>query len=365
MRFTTAISEGVTVVQQAINDKVKQLAHIWQRLRQWQAKRMTNRSQEGQHPFWAIVQKEVADYIHSWRINILFAIIGLTCLGSLYTAVTTIRDATSASEANEIIQGSYLFLKLFTVSDGTLPTFIAFVGFLGPLLGIALGFDAINSERNNGTLVRLMAQPIPRDYVINAKFVAALFVVAALFFVLGFLVMGLGLLITGIPPTPEEFWRIVFFLIASIVYVAFWLNLGILFSVRFRQAATSALASIAVWLFFSVFYSMIVQLLVRATAPTAVRDVEQLVGYQRFVQNIMRLSPSQLFTEATTTLLTPSVRTLGPLTTEQVTGAIPSPLPLGQSLLLIWPQLTGLIALTSVCFGLSYVLFMRQEIRSR
>ncbi len=341
------------------------LQRVWQPFRKWQAERWSRRTKKEQHPFWAIVHKEAADYIHSWRINILFAIIGLTCLGSLYTAVSAIRDAAEDTEASDVLQTSGLFLKLFTVSDGTLPTFISFVAFLGPLLGIALGFDAINSERNKGTLVRMLAQPIPRDYVLNAKFVAALSVISVLFFILGFLVMGLGILITGIPPTLEEFWRILFFLISSIVYVAFWLNLGILFSVRFKQAATSALASIAVWLFFSVFYSMIVQLLVRATAPSSVQNVEELLGYQSFIQNVMRLSPNHLFTEATTTLLSPSVRTLGPLTMEQVAGAIPSPLPLGQSLLLIWPQLTGLIALTAACFGLSYVWFMRQEIRSR
>ena len=61
----------------------------------------------------------------------------------------------------------------------------------------------------------------------------------------------------------------------------------------------------------------------------------------------------------------PSVRSLGPLTMEQIQGAIPSPLPLGQSLLLVWPQVTGLIAATIVCFALSYVAFMRIEIRSR
>lgn len=361
--------------QQAVNSKGNQkgstrfnfgkLARIWKPIKEWKNKQAAKKRPEERHPFWAIVQKEVADYIHSWRINILFAIIALTCLGSLYTALTSLRDAASSPEAEELVEGSNLFLQLFTVSDGTLPSFIAFIGFLGPLLGIALGFDAINSERNNGTLVRMMAQPIPRDYVINAKFVAALFVIAVLFFVLGFLVMGLGILITGIPPTPEVFWRIVFFLIASTIYVAFWLNLGILFSVRFKQAATSALASIAIWLFFSLFYSMIVQLIVRATAPTQATNVQELVSYQKFVQNLMRLSPSQLFSEATTTLLTPSIRTLGPLTMEQVAGAIPSPLPLGQSLLLIWPQVTGLIALTTICFGLSYILFMRQEIRSR
>lgn len=61
----------------------------------------------------------------------------------------------------------------------------------------------------------------------------------------------------------------------------------------------------------------------------------------------------------------PSVRSLGPLTMEQVYGTIPGPLPLGQSLLLVWPQVTGLIAATVICFALSYVSFMRREIRSR
>src|SRR5699024_2720163 len=142
-----------------------------------------------------------------------------TCLGSLYTAISTIQDVISSSDesAKEVVKDSYLFLKLFTVSDGTLPAFITFVSFLGPLLGIALGFDAINSERNRGTLTRLMAQPIPRDYVINAKFVAALMINIVLFFSLGFLVMAFGILIIGIPPTSEEFLRIIVFLCLCIV----------------------------------------------------------------------------------------------------------------------------------------------------
>jgi ABC-2 type transport system permease protein len=46
-------------------------------------------------------------------------------------------------------------------------------------------------------------------------------------------------------------------------------------------------------------------------------------------------------------------------------GTIPGPLPAGQSLLLVWPQLTGLIAATVLCFALSYYSFMKKEIRSR
>ncbi len=83
------------------------------------------------------------------------------------------------------------------------------------------------------------------------------------------------------------------------------------------------------------------------------------------MQNIARLNPGQLFSDSTTTLLVPSVRSLGPLTMEQMMGAIPSPLPLGQSLLLVWPQATALIAGTIVFFAIAYSMFMRREIRSR
>ncbi|WP_036600775.1 ABC transporter permease [Olivibacter sitiensis] len=313
------------------------------------------------HPFWVIVNKEIRDYVSSWRFVILLVLILLTCFGSLYTSITNLGKSIKADDPD----GAFFFLKLFTVSDGSLPPFHVFIGFLGPLLGIALGFDAINSEQHAGTLSRVMAQPIHRDYLINAKFVAALIVIGTLFFALGFMVMGLGLFIVGIPPTAGEFLRILFFLLLSVLYVAFWLNLSILFSIRFKQAATSALTAIAIWLFFTVFYQIIVNLIARAIIPDGASSPQQMMAYQNLVMNMLRIVPSQLYSDATTTLLMPSVRSLGPLTMEQVYSAIPSPLPLGQSLLLVWPQLTGLIAATVLCFAISYYLFMRKEIRSR
>ena len=313
------------------------------------------------HPFWVIVHKEIADHVHSLRFIILISIIVLTCMGALYTALTNIGAAIKPDDPD----GSFLFLKLFTVSDGTLPSFVLFINFLGPLLGIALGFDAVNSEQNKGTLSRMLAQPIHRDCIINAKFVAALIIIGALLFALGLLVMGCGLIAIGIPPTPEEFWRIILFIITGIFYVAFWLNISILFSLCFRQAATSALASVAVWLFFSVFYAMIVNVVAKALSPSGMVSVYHQISYQKFILGLMRLAPSELFNEATTTLLMPSIRSLGPLTMEQLQGAIPSPLPLGESIMIVWSQLTGWIAATVVCFAISYIVFMRREVRSR
>jgi ABC-2 type transport system permease protein len=313
------------------------------------------------HPFRAIVYKEISDHVRSWRFIILVAIIALTCFGASFSALTGLSKAVKEIKTDD----TFFFLRLFTVSDGNLPSFFVFISFLGPLLGLGLGFDAINSEHNRGTLSRVLAQPIHRDYLINAKFIGALAVICVMLFVLGFLVMGVGLLAIGIPPTAEEFMRIIFFLLLSFVYVAFWLNLSIFFSIRFRQPATSALSGIALWLFFTIFYPMIVNLLGKALEPTFMSSNGYITFYSGLMKVLSFLMPNQLFSDATTTLLLPTVRSLGPLTMEQISGAIPSPLPLVQSLMIVWPQVTGLIAATILCFVFSYISFMKKEIRSR
>ncbi|GIP54850.1 ABC transporter permease [Paenibacillus vini] len=315
--------------------------------------------------FWVMVKKEIGDHIRSWRFGILIGIIILACVGSIYSAVTAIRDGTLDKTGNG---ESFLFLRMFTLTSSSLavPSFATFLSWLGPLLGIALGFDAVNSERNKGTLGRLLSQPIYRDDFIIAKFISSLFLIFIVVFSLGFLVMGLSLLTIGYPPSPEEFCRIVLFLVIAVIYIGFWLNLSILFSIRFRQAATSALSSIAVWLFFTIFYGMIIGMINSATAVSSTQpDPAAQLRQMNLILTLNRLSPTELFSETITTMLSPGIRTLGPLTMDQLVGAIASPLPLGQSVILVWPQLTGLIAATIICFGISYALFMRQEIRAR
>ncbi len=298
-------------------------------------------------PFWVMVQKEISEHVRNWRFIILVALILLTTVGSIYTVLSIIRDNAAQISSNT----TFLYLKMFTKSNNNLPPFITLISFLGPLLGIALGFDAVNAERNKGTLSRVISQPIPRDHFINSKFVGALTVIFILVFSLGLLVLGLGILYIGVPPALGEFLRIIIFLIFTCIYIAFWLNLGITFSIVFRQSATSALSALAIWLFFTVFYSMLVNVITGVSSSVNLSLI------------LSRISPNYLFDELTTVLLTPSIRSLGALSFEQIYGAIPSTLPLGQSLLLAWPHITALLAATMICFGISYVLFMKQEIR--
>lgn len=313
-------------------------------------------------PFFVMVRKEVADQVHSWRFIILAGVILFTFLASMYVSMVNISKAVSDFRDPDRL---FLYLKLLTTSDGSLPPFHVFIGFLGPLLGISLGFDAVNSEQANGTLIRLMAQPVYRDTVINAKFVASLIVISTLFLSLCLLMIGGGLVITGVKIEPSEVIRILCFVVLSVIYVSFWLNLSILLSVKFRQPATSALTAIAIWLFFTIFYQVLVNIVVKALLPDPdLLSQDQLVSYNGIILTFLRFVPSQLYADGTTTLLMPSVRSLGPLTMEQMAGAIPSPLPLRESLLVVWPQVSGLIAATVVCFALSYYLFMRREIRT-
>ena len=66
-----------------------------------------------EQPFWVIVNKEIRDHVRSWRFIILLAIITLTCLGALYTSLTSMHEAVKSGD----VEDTFFFLKLFTVSD--------------------------------------------------------------------------------------------------------------------------------------------------------------------------------------------------------------------------------------------------------
>ncbi|QKJ33281.1 ABC transporter permease [Mucilaginibacter mali] len=309
-----------------------------------------------------MVHKEMADHIHSWRLSILIALIVLTFTASMYVSLGHIRSAVADTKDPDHL---FLYLKLLTATDNSIPPFHVFLSFLAPLLGISLGFDAVNSEQNNGTLTRLMAQPVYRDNFLLAKFVSALLIVSTLFIALALLMIGGGLLFTGVRMEPAELLRVVGFIAITIVYVAFWVSLSVVLSILFKQAATSALTAIGIWLFFTIFFQIVINLVVRAVMPDpAYLTQAELIRYNDVILNLLRIAPNQLYSDAVTTLLMPSVRSLGPVTMEQMAGAIPAPLPLKESVMIVWPQVSGMLAATAGCFALAYSLFMRREIRS-
>jgi len=165
-----------------------------------------------------VTLKELSDHLASARMRVLEWLVVLTALAAVYGAIQQVRDITA--------EDPFLFLRLFTTAREPLPSFVAFLGFLAPLMAIGLGFDAVNSEHNRRTLSRILSQPIYRDALLFGKFLAGLAILAISLTALWLLVIGLGLVMLGVPPGAEEMGRALIFLLVTIAYAGVWLALA-------------------------------------------------------------------------------------------------------------------------------------------
>ena len=307
----------------------------------------------------AVVHRELTDNLTSARMRLLQALVFIAGFAAAYSAIGEIKSTVG--------EDPYVFLKIFTMAKEPLPSFLAFLGFLIPIVAITLGFDAINGEFGRRTMSRILAQPIYRDALLVGKFLAGLATLAVFLTALWLFMMGLGMLLIGLAPSFEEILRGLMFLVAAIAYGGVWLAVAILCSILFRSAATSALASLSLWLLFAVFWAMMVPLLTGALVQIDEFDPSSIIAAVDTAQALNRISPNTMFAETALAMLSPSTRTLTPLQLmlPRLHGAVlGTPLPLSQSLLLIWPQLTGLIATMVLLFTAAYVAFQRQEVRA-
>ena len=304
-----------------------------------------------------VALKEAADHMTSARMHLVMLLVLLTAGGAIYGAIGEIKDTVG--------QDAFLFLRLLTTARDPLPSFVAFLGFLLPLVAIALAFDSINGEYSRRTMSRILAQPIYRDALLMGKFLGGLLVLAICLVTLWLLMTGFGILLLGLPPSGEEILRGLAYLLCSLAYAGVWLAVALLFSTVFRSPATSALAALAVWLLFAMFWSMLAPLIAAAIAPLDPLDPATAVQQAEMQQAVSRISPNTLYGEMTLALLNPETRTLGLVFMSQLRGALMgAPLPFSQSALLIWPQLAGLVAAMVLVFTIAYVAFQRREIRA-
>jgi ABC-2 type transport system permease protein len=306
-----------------------------------------------------VVAKETADHLSSIRMEIIEGLVLLLALVLAWLSSGNIRAT--------IGESPFLFLRLLTIRPDPIPfSFVEMLGLVTPILAIALGFDAINTEFNQRTMSRLLAQPIYRDALLLGKFLARLLALTIALASLWLLVLGLGFLRLGLPPSFEELVRMLGFLVATIAYGGVWMALALLSSVLFRAPATAALVSLGLWLVLAFFWSVLVTPLLTTAIAGPPQDIfGPSLAYIHTSQALDRLSPNTLYAEIVLALLHPATRTLGPVFYSQLQGALlGAPLPVAQSFLLVWPQLTGLFAGMIVIFVVAYIAFQRQEIRA-
>ena len=320
----------------------------------------------------AIIRKELADHFSSARFLILASLVIMAAILGAWLSGQGVREILSMG-ADESLRGR-TFLLMFTAPGAFLPL-TALVALLGPMLGLVLGFDAVNRERAQGTLSKILSQPVRRDEVILGKFLAGLITMAILLTALVGLLIGLGLLAVGLVPTADELARLFAWWLASLVYLGFWLGLSILLSIAFRSVASSALAGAALWLLLTFF----VPVLGQAAAAATVRledpgrpQAEELAAYDRVSRTVSLASPPAVFGEASTILLDPTNRggqqALRLATMSQLDRYLldrfQGSLTVSQSLLQAMPDLMVLAAFALATWLGSFLVFARQEVRS-
>lgn len=116
------------------------------------------------------------------------------------------------------------------------------------LLAIFISYDAISGEYERGTLKLTLSRPIPRSSIVLGKLISGLvclFIPLIMSFIIGILIVQL---MGGIDFTREEWGRILLiFGVTALCVVSFYM-IGLVASSRTRQAATSLLILLIIWL---------------------------------------------------------------------------------------------------------------------
>lgn len=333
-----------------------------------------------------ICRKELSDHLGSKRYLLLFVLIVTLSIASAYQGAEFIKNNPASS-----------FVDIFSGYQNGGFSFIYLMVLFGPVIGLALGFDAINRERTRGSLSVLLSQPIFRDSILNGKFLAGVAALSLLAVSTIGILTGVAIPLLGFGPVGDEILRIGVFTLFTILYLSIWLALGLLFSIMSKNTTTSILMSISTWLLFSIIITIAASFIANVAAPIEMPtgfqaitrpanqtfpggfdfnrtfndgggsflDQTQMVDYREAMENnanieaaVQKISPCYLYEDAATSLLGIA---------EGGFGAAGNPfqgLETSQSVSSSWPQITVLAVVLGACFAASYMLFLRQEIRA-
>lgn len=318
--------------------------------------------------FGTVYSKELADLFGSKRFMLLLVlVVGLSTI-SAYQGAVSIKDNSSSYSGMGIN-----FISVFSGAFGGGFSFMNLMYIFGPIIGLALGFDAINKERTSGSLSVLLSQPIFRDSIINGKFLAGMTALSLMVISTVGIMAGLAIPILGFGPSMAETTSIIVFTLLTILYLGFWLALSLLFSTAFKKTTSSIMATVAVWIFSTFAISIIASLIATALVPIptmtytsvpvngtagitmtmpsqAYMDASQnRYALQAAIQNI---SPSYLYTQAASSILS----SISLMPYSYSSGA-------NVGIVSSWPQITAIGVGMVVCFAAAYMLFLRREIR--
>jgi ABC-2 type transport system permease protein len=139
---------------------------------------------------------------------------------------------------------------------------------LFPLLILALSYNMLSGEREDGTLALVLSQPVRLRTLLLAKIGVRALAVLAIAVVL----VGAGLLAAQVNLADGDVLsRTFWWLLLVAAYAAFWFGVALLVNALVRGSAASAVMSVTVWLVLVVLAPVLVNLVAQSRYPTPSR----------------------------------------------------------------------------------------------
>lgn len=330
-----------------------------------------------------IAGKEFADALRGRKFLLIF---GIYLIIAFVGAMSGIQDYASSYElyAKAATIGAD-FSPHWSIRPTVLDVFMRMgetVAILGAVLGIAMGFDLISGEREEGSLKVLLVRPVFRDEIITGKVLGGAMILA--------LATGLALaitlallLLTGHLPLLWEFWLILVFGAVSFLYLLGCFGIGLAMSAVSRRSGEALLFSLSAFFVLSLVVpsagTAVADLVVGQTpeAPQIVdeKDLDLWYAYQEefdqhftlrasIVQVANLFSPEWNYKEIAQAVTKPNfyLITHGPADDPFYYPADAEP-DFGAILGYLWTSIVALLLVPVLFLGFAYARFLRIDLR--
>lgn len=281
---------------------------------------------------FTIAQKEFADNVRSPRFAILMSIFLIISFAYTYK----LKFGSSFIDAVQII-------AIFT-----------------PVIGIALGFDAVVKERKSNSLNVLLTHPVFRDNIITGKILGAMITLALVVFLAISVIIGTSLITSGELVNFSELSRLFIFGIITFLYLLVFLSIGIFTSVILKSEIDSLTCGIIAWLNLCVVFGATVMIIATVVTGQSLFDMPENQQFIELTYNLQKLSPIHHYAEATTGLSDLSLDSL--INQETIQGVLDTGYTLGEWAVEFWENVVVLIVISMILIILSYIIFLRQDI---
>jgi len=127
------------------------------------------------------------------------------------------------------------------------PDFLYVVRVVLSLVALLFGFDQVSREREQGTLKLVLGSSVSRAKVLAGKWTGNFLSLAVPFLLVTLLASALLMLDTNVQFSAGQLGRLALILALSLLYIGFFLSLGVLVSALTKRAATSIVILLFLW----------------------------------------------------------------------------------------------------------------------